>query len=101
MYAALAASIAKANSAQFSNMVTATVSPKTKLAEGGLVTSPTVALVGEAGPEMVIPLSKMGNMGGGNIVVNNYITGVVDQTMIEKLGDMLVKTVQFNTAVAG
>lgn len=29
------------------------------LAEGGLVTSPTIALVGEAGPELVIPLSKL------------------------------------------
>jgi phage-related protein len=33
------------------------------LANGGLVTSPTLAMVGEAGPEMVIPLDKMGGMG--------------------------------------
>lgn len=30
-----------------------------KLGEGGLVTRPTLALVGEAGPEMVIPLNKL------------------------------------------
>jgi hypothetical protein len=29
------------------------------LAEGGIVTKPTVALIGEAGAEAVIPLSKM------------------------------------------
>jgi hypothetical protein len=35
------------------------------MATGGIVTSPTMALIGEAGPEAVIPLSKMGGMGGG------------------------------------
>jgi phage-related minor tail protein len=33
-------------------------------AEGGIVTGPTVGLVGEAGPEAVIPLDRMGEMGG-------------------------------------
>ena len=41
-----------------------------KLAKGGIVTSPTVAMIGEAGPEAVIPLSKMGAMGATNITVN-------------------------------
>ena len=41
------------------------------LAEGGIVTGPTLAMIGEAGPEAVIPLSKMGGMGGGsNITIN-------------------------------
>jgi hypothetical protein len=41
------------------------------LAQGGIVTSPTLAMIAEAGPEAVIPLSKMGGMGGGtNITVN-------------------------------
>ena len=35
-----------------------------KLGEGGLVTGPTLALVGEAGPEMVIPLNKLGLFAG-------------------------------------
>ena len=35
------------------------------LAEGGIVRSPTVALIGEAGPEAVVPLSKMSSGGGG------------------------------------
>ena len=42
-----------------------------QMAMGGLVTSPTVAMVGEAGPEAVIPLSKIGQMGATyNITVN-------------------------------
>lgn len=34
-------------------------------AEGGIITRPTMALMGEAGPEAVIPLSKLGQMNGG------------------------------------
>jgi hypothetical protein len=43
-----------------------------ELAEGGIVTSPTLAMIGEGrGPEAVIPLSKMGQFGmGGGITVN-------------------------------
>jgi uncharacterized protein YjgD (DUF1641 family) len=37
--------------------------PLFPLAEGGIVTSPTLAMIGEAGPEAVIPLN--GGMGGG------------------------------------
>jgi hypothetical protein len=34
------------------------------MAEGGLVTGPTLALIGEAGPEVVTPLSRAGGIGG-------------------------------------
>jgi len=40
-----------------------------KMAEGGIVSSPTLALIGEAGPEAVVPLDKMRGM-GGNITIN-------------------------------
>jgi len=36
----------------------------TPFATGGIVTAPTLGLVGEAGAEAVIPLSKLGSMGG-------------------------------------
>lgn len=36
-----------------------------KLAEGGIVTSPTLALIGEAGPEKVIPLNRSDHEGQG------------------------------------
>jgi phage-related protein len=50
------------------------------LAKGGLVTRPTLALIGEDGPEAVVPLSRKhnpgGNMpsmgGGGSIQINIY-----------------------------
>jgi len=43
------------------------------LAQGGIVTGPQLAMIGESGPEAVIPLSKLGSMGfggGGGITVN-------------------------------
>lgn len=40
-------------------------------ANGGIVNRPTVAMIGEAGPEAVVPLSRMGKSGGTyNITVN-------------------------------
>ena len=36
-----------------------------KFATGGIVTGPTVGLVGEAGPEAIIPLNKLDKMVGG------------------------------------
>lgn len=35
-----------------------------KLAEGGIVNSRTLALIGESGPEAVVPLDKVGKLGG-------------------------------------
>lgn len=40
------------------------------LANGGIVTSPTLAMIGEAGPEAVIPLDRMGSMGGNTVTIN-------------------------------
>jgi predicted nucleic acid-binding Zn-ribbon protein len=41
-----------------------------QMADGGIVTGPTLAMIGEAGPEAVIPLSQMGNMGGSGVTIN-------------------------------
>jgi hypothetical protein len=52
-----------------------------KMANGGIVTSPTLAMIGEGGgPEAVIPLSRMGQMGGGmTITVNAGLISTPDQ----------------------
>ena len=47
------------------------------LANGGIVTSPTLAMIGEAGAEAVIPLSKMDGMGGMNVTI--HVAGSVVQ----------------------
>lgn len=62
-----------------------------KLAAGGIVNSPTLAMIGEAGPEAVVPLGKGGGgLGGG---VNIYVTGneiLTDESamsLAEKIGN--------------
>ena len=45
----------------------------TPFANGGIVKAPTLGMVGEAGPEAIVPLSRMGDMGGStniNLTVN-------------------------------
>ena len=60
------------------------------LAEGGIVTSPTLAMIGEAGSEAVIPLSKMGGMGGGiNVVVNVQGSVVQEQDLAVTVRDQI------------
>ena len=41
-----------------------------KMAEGGIVTGPTLALIGEAGPEAVIPLNGRNSGMGVNVTIN-------------------------------
>jgi hypothetical protein len=43
------------------------------MAEGGVVTRPTMALIGEGGPEAVIPLNRMSGMGTTIIVQGSLI----------------------------
>jgi len=47
------------------------------LADGGIVTRQTMAIIGEAGPEAVIPLDRLDRMGGGDTYVIN-VTGAID-----------------------
>ena len=60
------------------------------LADGGIVTGPTLALIGEAGPEAVVPLDRAG--GFGNVTINVNAT-VADA----RLGDVIVNALrQYN-----
>jgi hypothetical protein len=45
-----------------------------KMASGGIVTKPTIAMIGEAGPEAVIPLSGAGG-GMGDIIIKDCVFG--------------------------
>jgi TP901 family phage tail tape measure protein len=68
------------------------------MALGGIVTGPTAALIGEAGPEAVIPLDRMGNMGGGtyNITVNAGMG-----TDGAQLGEQIVRAIRKYERVSG
>ena len=59
-----------------------------KLAEGGIVSSPTLAMIGEAGPEAVVPLSK-GGMGGMNITINVAGSVVQEQDLAISVRDQI------------
>lgn len=58
-----------------------------KLATGGVVTNPTIALVGEAGPEAVVPLDKAGGIGTTYVInINGDVYGVSDlESRIERV----------------
>lgn len=46
-----------------------------RLETGGIVSAPTLAMVGEAGPEAILPLDKLDGIGGSPI--NVYVSGSV------------------------
>lgn len=57
------------------------------LADGGIVSSATLAVIGEAGPEAVIPLSRAGEfgMGGGGNNVTIHVNGGDPQQVVDAL----------------
>ena len=63
-----------------------------KLAKGGIVTSPTIAMIGEAGAEAVVPLSKMGSMGGGMTVTINVRGSVIAESdLVAQVRDQMAQ----------
>jgi hypothetical protein len=54
------------------------VAPEFEFATGGIVTSPVVGLVGEAGPEAIIPLDRFDGLMGGDTYVINVTGGMMD-----------------------
>jgi len=64
----------------------------TALAEGGIVTRPTRALIGEEGPEAVIPLSKAGMMGSREVHlhIGNYMGDEMSmRQLVRKINEVL------------
>lgn len=56
------------------------------LADGGIVSRATLAVVGEAGPEAVIPLDRLGQYGGaGGTTVNINVQGADPQAVVDAL----------------
>ena len=59
------------------------------LARGGIVKSPTLAMIGEAGPEAVIPLRRGGMGGVINITVNGWVGN--DQDIAARIQQELLR----------
>lgn len=55
-----------------------------RLAEGGIVTGPTLALIGEAGPEAVVPLDGNHSMGGATYITVN-VTGISGEEVVNAI----------------
>jgi len=66
-----------------------------RLAEGGVVSSPTLALIGEAGPEAVVPLDRMRS--GGGITIN--VTGGLATSA--EIGESVVNALRAYSRSAG
>tara|TARA_Y100001938_G_C8088340_1_gene433471 strand:- start:1235 stop:2995 length:1761 start_codon:yes stop_codon:yes gene_type:complete len=76
--------------------------PEIALAKGGIVKTPTRALIGEAGPEAVIPLNRMKEMGGlgTTINVNIDVSGVTDRSdkraLAREISDLIAQEMRRN-----
>ena len=72
------------------------------MAEGGIVTTPRVSLIGERGPEAVIPLSRIGNMGQTvNMTVNFNNTQVTSKSDINDIVAKIEKVFYTNSKRSG
>ena len=70
------------------------------LAEGGIVTRPTLAMIGEGSePEAVIPLSKLGRLGGGGVTVNINGGNYLSEDAAVKMGDFIITRLREQLAV--
>ena len=59
-----------------------------RMAEGGIVNKPTIAMIGEAGAEAVIPLDRMGSMGttvnvnvAGSVISEGQLQSVIQDVL--------------------
>jgi len=64
------------------------IAPDMPMADGGIVTKPTRALIGEAGAEAVIPLDRMGSMGtrvtvnvAGSVISEGQLQSVIQDVL--------------------
>jgi hypothetical protein len=60
-----------------------TLSDISFFAKGGIVTGPTLGVVGEAGPEAIIPLDRAGGIGTTYVTIN--VSGADPQAVVEAL----------------
>jgi hypothetical protein len=59
------------------------------MAEGGIFTSPTVRLIGEGGPEAVVPLPKM----SPQIIISGPLVEIKDSMIDRPMADYIRKEV--------
>lgn len=69
--------------------------PTPEAAEGGIFTEPTLVLVGEKGPEAVVPLSRGGSTPMSGPTVNIYISdSLIDKPMVDFIKRQVFKALE-------
>ena len=67
------------------------------LAKGGIVNGPTLAMIGEAGPEAVVPLDGKNAPGGQTFNITVNPTGITDRSdkreMAREIGNLIQQEV--------
>ena len=63
-------------------------------ADGGVTTRASLGVIGENGPEAIIPLSRMGDFGGGDTYVTVNISGSVtsERDLVEQIRQGLIRS---------
>jgi len=71
-----------------------------QLAKGGVVSTPTLAMIGESGPEAVVPLNRASQFGKNNVTVNINVSGVTDRSdkraLAREIGDIIAQEMRRN-----
>jgi TP901 family phage tail tape measure protein len=70
-------------------------------ADGGIVTEPTLAVVGEAGPEAIVPLSGSNAGGMGSVTINVESMNVRDDQDIKKIATQLYSIIDRKNGARG
>ena len=86
-----AARLAGGGVSNFTSSVARGASRISPFADGGVVTGPTLGMVGEAGPEAIIPLDQMGSMGGVSVTINGDVSG---EEIVEKVARGLKRNIK-------
>jgi len=92
-------SVVSTVSAPIKGAVNAVKSVVSKFADGGIVSSPTLGLVGEAGPEAIIPLSRMGS--GGSLTINLNGDFYTSTEVAEEFGNELARIIKNQINLGG
>ena len=61
-----------------------------KLGKGGIVSSPTIAMIGESGPEAVVPLSGGGGF-GGSITINVQGSVISENDLVAQIRNAILQ----------
>lgn len=72
--------------------------PLPRFAEGGIVTKPTIGLIGENGPEAIVPLD--GSKARGGVTINITGNTLLDEQSGLRIAEMLMNRLNLETKVA-